>query len=243
MKPNGKSVLLFSGGLDSIIFTKLLNPDVLLYVPMKGRYCEVERRRILGMRDQHAVKCVDPKKLVILENVFNFKELEEEDAVIPNRNAHLILLGANYGEKIYVCSVGGDTHRDNSEKFFNLMKKLLNYIQMNNKKCNYKVLYPFLDVTKTELVKMFLEKGGEAKDLLYSYSCYTGNNKHCGECEPCIRKFVALVNNGILSKLDANAYYENNPIDCKWVKDIMSKIKSGKYRGEKESKDFLRVYG
>ena len=133
---------------------------------------------------------------------------------------------------------------DNNEKFFNLMEKLLNYTQLNDKKCNYKVLYPFLNVTKTELVKMFLEKGGEAKDLLYSYTCYEGNEKQCGQCDACIRKFVALVNNGILSKLDGNAYYENNPMDCEWVKNIMPEIKSGKYNNcKKESKDFLRVYG
>ena len=42
----GKSVLLFSGGMDSVIFDKLLNPDILLYIPTGPVYEEIETHKI-----------------------------------------------------------------------------------------------------------------------------------------------------------------------------------------------------
>ena len=45
-KNKGKSVLLFSGGMDSLIFDKLLNPDILLYIPSGSKYKEIESKKI-----------------------------------------------------------------------------------------------------------------------------------------------------------------------------------------------------
>ena len=44
-KPSGKTVLLFSGGMDSMIFDHLLKPDVLLYLPTGSKYEYIETKK------------------------------------------------------------------------------------------------------------------------------------------------------------------------------------------------------
>ena len=41
-----KSVLLFSGGMDSVMFDLLLNPDILLYIPTGSNYEIIETDKI-----------------------------------------------------------------------------------------------------------------------------------------------------------------------------------------------------
>ena len=45
-KQKNKMVLLFSGGMDSIIFDHLLKPDVLLYIPTGSKYESVETQKL-----------------------------------------------------------------------------------------------------------------------------------------------------------------------------------------------------
>ena len=48
-KPTGKTVLLFSGGMDSMIFDHLLKPDVLLYLPTGSKYEYIETKKLDDM--------------------------------------------------------------------------------------------------------------------------------------------------------------------------------------------------
>ena len=42
----GKSVLLYSGGMDSLMFDYLMKPDVLLYIPTGSEYEMIESSKI-----------------------------------------------------------------------------------------------------------------------------------------------------------------------------------------------------
>ena len=65
----------------------------------------------------------------------------------------------------------------------------------------YEVVMPFKNMTKVEIVKYFLDKYWNP-ELLWeeSRSCYLGNEKECGVCRSCLRKYVALKLNGIYTK-------------------------------------------
>ncbi len=218
-KQTGKSVLLFSGGMDSIMHAELLNPDMLLRISLGETYEKMERQQALKviytMKWEHKFKEIT--------NVFNFSEMELDNLIIPNRNAYLILKASEYGDKIYLSAIEGDTNKDKDEPFFPLMQNLLNHLWEEHgwtETRKFEVSAPFQKITKTELLAAFLAKqkaGGQSEKeaftpILTSYSCFTGNEKPCGVCKPCMRKAVALVNNGYNIYSDGG-YFDNDPLE------------------------------
>jgi 7-cyano-7-deazaguanine synthase len=235
-----KSVLLFSGGMDSVMFDKLLNPDVLLYIPTGSVYESIETKKIHSLLE---LGVIDGSKLIIVDNTLDLNHFERDDMIVPNRNAYLVLLASHYGEKIYLGSVYGDRSYDKDKTFYILMENLLNHIwqeQHWTEKRIFSVESPYKHVTKTELIKLFLRAGGTEEDILESYSCYGGHTQACGICKPCGRKAVSLVNNGI--NIPAG-YYKNNPFTAKWIEDVKPLMEKGEYRGreDKETLDAINT--
>ena len=227
-KPTGKMVLLFSGGMDSVIFDHLLKPDVLLYLPTGSKYEYIETQKL----DSLAMKgYIDNKKLVVLPDVLNLSLFERDDAIVPNRNAFLLLFASLYGEILILGSVQGDRSYDKDEIFYDKMMALLNHMwqeQHWTEEKTFKVMSPYKNTTKTQLIKDYLADGGKPEILLESYSCYEGKEELCGWCKPCFRKWVSLHNNGIT--IPEN-YYKNNPWDAPWLPELKPIILEGRYRG------------
>ena len=120
-KATGNMVLLFSGGMDSVIFDHLLKPDVLLYLPTGSKYEYIETQKL----DSLAMKgYIDNKKLVVLPDVLNLSLFERDDAIVPNRNAFLLLFASLYGEILILGSVQGDRSYDKDEVFYTRMSDL-----------------------------------------------------------------------------------------------------------------------
>ena len=162
----GKSVLLYSGGMDSLMIDFLLEPDVLLNISMNSNYDKRERESF-----------PKGKEIIYLDDVLNLGQYERDDAIVPNRNAHLVLLASHYGEHIMLGSVSGDRSFDKDEKFYFRMEDLLNHMwqeQHWTEERKFKIESPFKDKTKTELVREYVQKGGSIDELLTSYSCYEG---------------------------------------------------------------------
>lgn len=233
----GKSVLLFSGGMDSVIFDKLLNPDILLYIPTGPVYEEIETHKINQLADE---KFIDRDKLICVPDVLNLVSFERDDAIVPNRNAFLMLVASMYGETVYLGSVWGDRSTDKDETFYKHMKTLLDHMwqeQHWTEERKFTISSPYKSVTKTELVREYLEKGYDPEAMIVSYSCYEGKEPVCGWCKPCFRKWVSLVNNNITIP---EGYYVNNPADAPWLTELLPVIEKGEWRG-KEDADILNA--
>ena len=225
-KVRGKTVLLYSGGMDSLIIDHLLKPDVLLNISMNSAYDARERESF------------PDKEIVFLDNVIDLGRYERDDAIIPNRNAHLVLLASHYGETIWLGSVYGDRSFDKDEAFYSCMTVLLNHMwseQHWTEERKFDISSPFKNKTKTQIVLEFLEMDGTEEALLKSYSCYEGDQKHCGHCKACFRKWVALENNGIVSGVE---YWQKVPWEAPWLDEVLLQIFNGGYRG-KEDKDII----
>jgi 7-cyano-7-deazaguanine synthase in queuosine biosynthesis len=232
-----KKVLLFSPGLDSVCFSHLLKPDMLLHIRMGSKY---EDREIEAIEKMVAKKHIDQDKLIILSNTLNLSAYERpDDLIIPNRNAHLILLASNYGEEIILNTVNGDQRlKDKDRDFYFCMEQLLNHMwqaQRWTKERKFKIGSPFANLTKTQLVAKYLDDGGNPQVLLDSYSCHVGTKRHCGVCKPCFRKHVALANNGI----DVNGYFENQFWKTDLFKTIWYEIQAKQYY-EEQGLDVIR---
>ena len=226
----GKSVLLFSGGMDSLMINALLKPDILLNVSMNSTYDDRERETFPNLISEF-------EELIYLDRELDLARYERDDAIVPNRNAHLVLLASHYGETIWLGSVSGDRSFDKDEIFYHHMETLLNHMwqaQHWTEERRFTVSSPFKDRTKTDLVEEYLEKGGQPQYLLDSYSCYEGEEQHCGQCKACFRKWVALENNVVEHNRDT--YWKEAPWNAPWLEEILYQIIKGPgYRGAEDS--------
>lgn len=231
--PKGKKVLLYSGGMDSFMMAHLLKPDVLLYLDSHSKYDEAQLNAIFKQAETLQL----PGKLVV-KTPFDFSEIERDDLIVPSRNAYFLLMAANYGETIYFGKVFGDRSSDKSEEFFRNMEVLLNTVYQEQHWCEerkFEIKAPFSKTTKNQLISLYLLSGGKPEALINAYSCYSGQEKPCGLCKPCFRKWVALMLNGI----DISAQMQNKPYLAPWLEELLPSIKEHKYRGEVEDSEIL----
>ena len=85
-----------------------------------------------------------------MDDVLNLGQYERDDAIVPNRNAHLVLLASHYGEHIMLGSVSGDRSFDKDEKFYFRMEDLLNHMWQEQQwtERKFKIESPFKDKKK-----------------------------------------------------------------------------------------------
>lgn len=231
-KKKNKSVLLFSGGMDSVMYNYLLKPDIILYIEHKNRYQDEEAKSI----DRLIKKGFIDKEKLIIEKTFDLEKFERDDAIIPNRNLYFITLATHYGETVYLGSVNGDRTLDKSIKFYELSKEVFDYLYQEQHWCEERKFIigsPFKEYTKTELLYKYLEEKGDINAILASYSCYEGKDKPCGWCKPCFRKWVALKNNGVSDDI-LKDYFKNDPAKAPWIQEILPLIKEKKWRGDED---------
>lgn len=125
-------------------------------------------------------------------------EAESAISYVPYRNTFLLTLAAARAEQLYpgetcIFVIGanlseGMIYLDNSEPFITAMNSL---IKLGGQKSMYfKVQAPYVNFTKTKMVKDALSRGYD----LTSYSCYfpDADGKVCGVCGSCLLRENAL---------------------------------------------------
>lgn len=229
-----KTVLLYSGGIDSYCLARIVKPDVLLYVDMGTKYTGHEILRLkkpLGCENSELV-------YESMEALGRFER--EEDGIIPARNAMLILLAAQYGDEIIIGSTASDKAADNCEPFTELMNKMLTelwkpqwWLPDGIKKS---VVTPLKGMTKSHIVSEYIRSGGDVATLRDCFSCYTPNKKgkECGNCPACGQKWIALMNNCIVPVVDASQWVRSHY----WLKALTTEWD----RSEQDRNEVLNAY-
>jgi 7-cyano-7-deazaguanine synthase len=183
-----RSVLLFSGGMDSYAARMLYEPDVLLYVDAGTRYADAELRRL-------------PEETIVVDmrvlNTFGVV-----DDIIPLRNLFFVAVAAQYGEQIILGATAGDRVLDKSAEFATQTSALLSYLWQKQHWTEGKtieVAMPMKGMSKTQIIAAVQNKCGDSgvAQLAKSFSCYNPNNDiECGVCKPCRRKWIAFASLG-----------------------------------------------
>jgi len=200
-----KKVMLFSGGMDSYCMLQVVKPDVILFFNLGTDDNKEELKNLYKMPIFEKVKIVD----------LNLQEWEMGHKIIPHRNAILALIAGNYGNQIYLGATAGDTTKDKDYVFKSQIEGMLNYFAIDSHKVIEKAYpftlnMPFKGMTKAEILELFIKEKGDVKGLLkYSRSCYSGNDKECGECRSCVRKAIALV----LNDIDYTSFFKYDPFE------------------------------
>lgn len=220
-----RDILLYSGGLDSFIGywyikRELKRTPSLLYVDLGHKYNKQEKQAI-----ERTLEYMNPPQFIEFKNL-NLADFEAEDAHIPNRNAFLSLIASLYAyDKIWLVVQKGEmTIRDRDLDFFIKMSDLLSHVTGEQ----ITVDTPFVEKTKTEMVKWYVESGLDIDALKQTHSCYHPiDGKPCGNCGACFRRWTAMSLNGIEEE------YAVNPWETKLAEEYEQKAWRGTY-GERD---------
>lgn len=192
-----KKVLLYSGGMDSWLMKEIIKPDTILFIHTHTESNELEYKKLMSIKNDD---------FVILD--FNLSQFEREtqNYFLPLRNLYFVALASNYGNDIYMGTVddGDKTHYDNNEIFAEKSADLISYLLSEKQEGPVRIHIPFKDTTKTELLKLYLDQGGDIqKAFNETMSCYhPKNDKECMWCTSCMSKFAAFYNNGYPFKIE-----------------------------------------
>lgn len=191
-----KSILLFSGGLDSTLVEWKVKPDILLYVDMKTTYSQMEVDHLMSLDSYYK------DRLLIRE--LPLGEYEKPDMFLPYRNLILICIALQYAPKVYLGFTGQDNSIDCQESFIKKARSLFRLLNKDNKghlnwsEKEFSIEAPYRELTKSEMIADCLKNGMPVETVQNTRTCYSGVSENgCGMCLPCWNKAVALLNNGI----------------------------------------------
>lgn len=226
-----KDVLMFSGGLDSLIAWFYLDKPKCVYCALGHKYQHKEFEAIDKLVDELAIWGEEME--VTVDKSLQLYDIEEEDANIPMRNSFLAHIGALYGDNIWLIVQKGETNiPDRTMNFFNNVTHLLRDLNENNE---IEVDSPFWDMTKADMVNWYVEEGFPIGLLLKSSSCYSRMvGEHCGECSACFRRWVALSLN------DIEEDYKVNPWETELAEEYLEKAHNG-YYVEQRNEEIIRA--
>ena len=213
-----KSVVLLSGGLDSVVNLKMASQKTEVAVALTFDYGqEAARNEIQAAREcasaigiPHKVIVLDWYESLLPDNSCSRQRLEGEDVYpagiwIPNRNAVFVSIGAAFAEKlgaeIVVMGLNREEARwfpDNSAEFIEAVNRMLSYSTSNS----VKLVSYTVSLSKREMVELGI-KVNAPLDLIYS--CYRGSSdqRMCGECRSCLLLKEALKENHLLDRFKA----------------------------------------
>lgn len=212
-----REVLLYSGGLDSFLTFQYLKATGhhfdMVYFDTGARCCDAEKELLRSKEFIENIGEVEIRKELY------FKDIEQEDAFIPNRNilACICAQGLKNYDVIYLGNSLSDRVNDNNKTVCDMMGQLLS--QMYDKKIE--VTSPFFNIHKCELFSMFMNNGFGTTCMTpndisqLTFSCYNPltegqlvfpkpaelhqhditvgfSTRECGECPACFRKRVAM---------------------------------------------------
>lgn len=222
---NKKAISVFSGGLDSTVATSLLAKDYEVHAVtfdygQRSAKMEIKSSKIicemLGM--EHTVielpwlsqlggsALTSSEKVPKLEmNQLDDKEICDETARkvwVPGRNVVFTAIALSFAEagEAQKIVVGWDfeeaaTFPDNSKEFLDAFNQVLEVGSLEN----VQIEAPLIQMDKKEIIIL----GEEIKaPLNLSYSCYMGEEKHCGVCESCMRRKRAFELAGVEDQTD-----------------------------------------
>lgn len=209
MGTQSKVGLMLSGGLDSYIayyYAKEQGYDVLpIVVDLGHPYHHKELEAIKRFEFESEVRYITCDILKPRWNNLPTKE----DWIIPARNLLLATIGAVYADRIWICALEGELHRqvynaDKTPEFYLMASGILTFV-CGMKREKTIVETPFEHMTKADVIRWALDYGLVVDKLKNTNTCYDERAHNCGQCSTCFKRNVAMTLNGITED------YETNP--------------------------------
>lgn len=204
-----KSIVLLSGGLDSLVSLGLEKENLNIELALTFDYGQ----KSLSDEVFASEKICDYYKIAHKTIALNFlKEITNTSLVsnndlpkgtdnpqesmksvwVPNRNGLFLNIAGSfadsYGYDYIVIGANkeeAETFPDNTKEFIDRVNSEFEYSTLKHPK----VVAPLINYVKNDIVKLALQNN---IPLELTMSCYKGGGKHCGVCESCTRLKNAL---------------------------------------------------
>lgn len=216
---NPLSVVLISGGMDSLVTAAIANLEnemAFLHLNYGQRTEARELKAFNDIADFYGVK----KRLVV--DVKYLKEiggsaLTDEGikiplrtpnselptgipiTYVPFRNAHLLSIAVSWGEvigakRVYIGAVEEDSsgYPDCREVFYKAFEKAID--AGTRPETRIEIVTPLIHLKKAEIVKKGVELGAP---FHLTWSCYKNNDIACGVCDSCILRLKGFRESGV----------------------------------------------
>lgn len=201
------SVIIFSGGLDSTTLLHEYKDRIALAVTFN--YGSNHAKKEIECAKYHCKKLNIEHIIIDLDFIhqyFNSSLLEGSDSipeghyedenmkstVVPFRNGIMLSIACGLAESrnlsyVLIANHGGDhaIYPDCRSTFIDSMSEAMSYGTYNN----VKIFAPYTGITKSDIVKR-----GSKLNIDYSktWSCYKGQDIHCGKCGTCVERKEAF---------------------------------------------------
>lgn len=194
-----KKVVLYSGGLDSFCLAHAVKPDLLLHFDIGLPEQQIEIESIKRFRDEGLLPAP-----IVFDTRFHLAPYKLENEVMPFRNLFFIAAAFTYGDKVYLGKTASSRNLDKDTTFASKLLDVLQYVSARPSGNppgllaeNMEIILPFDKKPKSTFLREYLESGGNLDHVLMTRSCYKPYGRECGVCQSCVRKSIALVNNGV----------------------------------------------
>ena len=204
-----KALVLFSGGLDSTVLATQMKRDAeetrLLSINYGQRHAKELNHsqrvakhldlphEILNLSQLGAIlggSSLTDKSLALPEG--HYAEESMKSTVVPNRNMILLALAGGHALSLgfdtiaYAAHAGDHTiYPDCRPAFADAMDRAFGLADWNTLSLHR----PFVDMTKSDLVSLGTQLDAP---LHLTWSCYAGNEIHCGKCGTCVERKEAF---------------------------------------------------
>lgn len=214
-------IVVVSGGMDSVtllyelIKKRKLTPAILTFKYGQKHQKEIEFAKshasALGCAEHLVLDVAHLRPLfahsalvaneVEIPSVATVQDDPQPITYVPNRNMIFLALAAAFAETQGVTDIyyGAQSHDmygywDTTPEFLQQINQLFSL----NRKSPIQIKAPFVNFSKTDILRLGLELG---VDYSQTWSCYEGKEVACGNCPTCAERLKAFKNLGLRDPL------------------------------------------
>lgn len=201
-----KAVLIVSGGIDSsTLIYKMIQEGyetyALTFIYGQKHKREIESARKVCNNLNVAHKIIDISSLkeilsgsALTDSEIDIPEVSEtaeyyemlKTTIVPNRNSIFLSIAIGYAVSIGANHVFFGAHHSDRGVYPDCRREFVEAFQYAERLANDNSLLvvaaPFVNMNKSEIVKLGIELGVPYKE---TWSCYRGGEMHCGVCSSC----------------------------------------------------------
>lgn len=204
-----KSIILLSGGLDSLVSLGLAKEEYNVELALTFDYGQKSLKQEIDASSQiskyYGLKH-EIVELPFLKNITHTSVVSDDEVPtdmygttesakavwVPNRNGLFLNIAGAYADSYGYSHIligankeEGQTFPDNTQEFIDGVNASFKYSTM----AQPKVIAPLINYDKNDIVRLALEK---KMPLEMVKSCYNDGEKNCGNCESCKHLLYAL---------------------------------------------------
>jgi 7-cyano-7-deazaguanine synthase in queuosine biosynthesis len=184
-----KKVVLFSGGVNSVCLAAKYPDAALLYIDTGNLESPVEKLAAYDI-----ARMLGRSASFYMEMAPYIGKWRKQGGYTPNKNFFLVGVGSFYA-KVVLIGIGLENKLDNRPRI-GFCESVTSAISFDSNNVFISAKAPFINKSKVDIVKDYICNGGSEEILKASMSCHNRSGR-CGNCNPCLDRWMALKNNGI----------------------------------------------